>query len=146
MGGGFHNETSVGSCAALRGRNEVLVTLMDPINAFSNGTGKFNTQNGSTSGNAELANNDEFGKGNSLGDLEVAGDEVHLQIGNRVWKDDDGDGIQDPGEIGINNVEWIFSPILIMTGHPMEPRLAQPKLPQMAITFLIKVMWPMEIP
>lgn len=103
-GGGFHNETSVGSCAALRGRNEVLVTLMDPINAFSNGTGKFNTQNGSTSGNAELANNDEFGKGNSLGDLEVAGDEVHLQIGNRVWKDDDGDGIQDPGEIGINNV------------------------------------------
>ena len=102
-GGSFHNETSVGSCAVLRGRNEVMVTLMDPINAFSNGTGKFSTMNASASGHAEISNN-EFGKGNALGDLEVAGDVVALQIGNRVWKDDDGDGIQDPGEVGINNV------------------------------------------
>jgi gliding motility-associated-like protein len=100
----FHNETSVGSCAVLRGRNEVLVSLMDPINAFSNGTGKFNTQNAAVSGSAELANTLEFGKGNSLGDIEVAGDVVELQIGNRVWKDDNNNGIQDPGEQGINNV------------------------------------------
>lgn len=101
---GFHNETSVGSAAVLRGRGEVLVSLMDPINAFSNGTGKFNTTTAITSGNAQLATTTEFGKGNSLGDIEVAGDAVQLQIGNRVWLDNDFDGIQDPGEPGINNV------------------------------------------
>lgn len=101
---GFHNETSVGSCAVLRGRNEVLVTLMDPINAFSNGTGKFSTLNGVASGHAELASSAEFGKGNSLGDMEVAGDAQSLQIGNRIWEDNDNNGIQDPGEPGINNV------------------------------------------
>lgn len=101
---GFHNETSVGSAAVLRGRNEVLVTLMDPINAFSNGTAKFSTINAGVSGNAELATTIEFGKGNSLGDMEVAGDAVQLQLGNRIWRDTDFDGIQDPGEPGINNV------------------------------------------
>ncbi len=100
----MHHETSVGSAAVLRGRDEVLVTLMDPINAFSNGTGKFSTTNGVASGHLDIASMAEFGKANSLGDLEVAGDAVFLQIGNRAWKDDDGDGIQDPGENGLNNV------------------------------------------
>ncbi|MBK7692420.1 MAG: gliding motility-associated C-terminal domain-containing protein [Bacteroidetes bacterium] len=100
----MHHETSVGSAAVLRGRGEVLVTLMDPIDAFSNGTGKFSTATGLASGHLTVAGFTEFGKANSLGDIEVAGDAVTLQIGNRVWKDDDGDGIQDPGENGINNV------------------------------------------
>lgn len=100
----MHHETSVGSAAVLRGRGEVLVTLMDPINAFSNGTGKFSTATGAASGHLDIAAFTEFGKANSLGDIEVAGDAVNLQIGNRAWKDDDGDGIQDPGEVGLNNV------------------------------------------
>ncbi len=100
----MHHETSVGSAAVLRGRDEVMVTLMDPINAFSNGTGKFSTSNGNASGHLDIAAFTEFGKANSLGDLEVAGDAIYLQIGNRVWKDDDGDGIQDPDENGLNNV------------------------------------------
>lgn len=100
----MHHETSVGSAAVLPGRGEVMVTLMDPINAFSNGTGKFSTSNGAASGHVDIAAFTEFGKANSLGDLEVAGDAVTLQIGNRAWRDDDGDGIQDPGEQGLNNV------------------------------------------
>lgn len=101
----FHHETSVGSAAVLRGRDQVLVTLMDPVGAFSNGTAKFSTVDGLNTGNMELATMTEFGKANSLGDIEVAGDASQLQLGNRVWKDDDADGIQDAGEPGINNID-----------------------------------------
>lgn len=100
----FHHETSVGSCGVLRGRREVVVSLMDPVNAFSNGTAKFSTNNGGNSNNMQLATTVEMGKANSLGDIEVAGDAAPLQIGNRIWSDDNSNGIQDPTELGIANV------------------------------------------
>ena len=100
----FHHETSVGSCGVLRGRREVVVSLMDPVNAFSNGTAKFSTINGGNSNNMQLASTVEMGKANSLGDIEVAGDAAPLQIGNRIWTDDNANGIQDPTELGIADV------------------------------------------
>lgn len=100
----FHFETSVGSCGVLRGRNQVVASLMDPVNAFSNGMAKFSTLNGDNSDNMELASTVEMGKANSLGDIEVAADGAPLQIGNRVWNDSDGDGIQDPTELGIADI------------------------------------------
>ena len=45
-----------------------------------------------------------FGKANGLGDLEVLCDAAPIELGNRVWNDADGDGIQDPGENGISGV------------------------------------------
>ncbi|MBK7692363.1 MAG: hypothetical protein IPJ31_15085 [Bacteroidetes bacterium] len=72
----MHHETSVGSAAVLRGRGEVLVTLMDPIDAFSNGTGKFSTATGLASGHLTVAGFTEFGKANSLNGIEIAGDAV----------------------------------------------------------------------
>ncbi|MBL7766444.1 MAG: gliding motility-associated C-terminal domain-containing protein [Chitinophagaceae bacterium] len=101
---GLHYETSVGSLAVLPGLNEFIATVMDPVNAFSNGTGRFSTTNGSASGHCDLAAYSEFGKANSMGDIETTGDAPNTQIGNRIWADDDADGIQDPGEAGINNV------------------------------------------
>jgi protocatechuate 3,4-dioxygenase beta subunit len=45
-----------------------------------------------------------FAKGNGLADLEVVCNQVPVQIGNRVWNDLNGDGIQDPGEPPIAGV------------------------------------------
>ncbi|MEZ5046886.1 MAG: gliding motility-associated C-terminal domain-containing protein [Chitinophagaceae bacterium] len=103
-GGSLHEETSVGSLAKIPGLNEIIATMMDPVNAFSNGTGRFSTINGTCTGQADLANMTQFGKANSMGDIEASGQYPGLQIGNRVWKDDDGDGIQDPTEVGIDGI------------------------------------------
>jgi len=52
-----------------------------------------------------------FGKANGLGDLEALCDAAPLEIGNRVWRDSDGDGIQDPDEPGIDGVTvQLFAP------------------------------------
>ncbi|MEX3099372.1 MULTISPECIES: SdrD B-like domain-containing protein [unclassified Streptomyces] len=45
-----------------------------------------------------------FGKGNGLADLELISTPPPVQIGNRVWYDVDGDGIQDPSEAPIPGV------------------------------------------
>ncbi len=47
---------------------------------------------------------DFFGKGNGMGDLEIIYDVARIEIGNRVWNDANDDGIQDPGEAGIDGV------------------------------------------
>lgn len=39
-----------------------------------------------------------FGKGNGLADLELVLDQAPVQIGNRVWYDTNGNGVQDPSE------------------------------------------------
>jgi gliding motility-associated-like protein len=101
--GGFHLETSVGSLAMLPGSHELIATVMDPINAFSNGTGRFSTDDG-TSANHLNIQNTQYGKANSLGDIEVAGEAPTLGVGNRVWLDSDSDGIQDAEEPGLANV------------------------------------------
>ncbi|MGB5598474.1 MAG: SdrD B-like domain-containing protein, partial [Thiothrix litoralis] len=45
-----------------------------------------------------------MGKTAGLGDLELVVDAAPIEVGNRVWLDADGDGIQDAGEVGIDGV------------------------------------------
>ena len=45
-----------------------------------------------------------FAKGLGLGDLEILSQVAPMEIGNRVWRDTNGDGVQDPGEAGISGV------------------------------------------
>jgi hypothetical protein len=45
-----------------------------------------------------------FEKGNGLADLELVCDQAPVQIGNRIWLDLDGDGLQGPDEPGIAGV------------------------------------------
>jgi uncharacterized repeat protein (TIGR01451 family) len=40
-----------------------------------------------------------------LGDLEALCDPAPIEVGNRIWQDTDGDGIQDADEAGIDNVD-----------------------------------------
>ncbi|MEU6611729.1 SdrD B-like domain-containing protein [Streptomyces shenzhenensis] len=96
---GSHHEISSGGVAISKVETTIPFTAMDPIAKTGSGvrwvdrtTG---TANPTTDGNFL---NDAFGKSRGIGDLEVMCDEAPLQIGNRVWKDTDQDGIQDPGE------------------------------------------------
>ncbi|MEE9414314.1 MAG: SdrD B-like domain-containing protein [Acidimicrobiales bacterium] len=45
-----------------------------------------------------------FGKANGLGDVEPLCNNAPVELGNRIWLDSDGDGIQDPGEPPIAGV------------------------------------------
>ncbi|MBL7787755.1 MAG: hypothetical protein JNM36_17740, partial [Chitinophagales bacterium] len=107
-----HRETSQGATAVLKGTQNVLLTVMDPLAFYSGGLQKLSTVNGdlvagtpyqlyiSPEGSADFA----FGKANGLGDIELTSTPAPLEIGNRVWNDVDSDGIQDAGETGIGNV------------------------------------------
>ena len=54
--------------------------------------------------NADGTGGGTFGKVNGLGDLEALCPPAPIEVGNRVWMDDNRDGIQDPGEAGIPGV------------------------------------------
>jgi protocatechuate 3,4-dioxygenase beta subunit len=113
-----HYVKSNGGLALLAGSNEVVHTLMDPVAAtFTQGAIKmFNSgpSVGNMSQRLQLVTTTtgtpgdptNSGKAGGLGDLEVINDYQPIEIGNRVWTDADGDGVQDAGaaEAGINGV------------------------------------------
>ena len=83
-------------------------TSLDPLtinsgglqwNAVANGN---DTYDGGT--RRAVALTTEFGKASGMGDVEILCDAAPLQIGNRIWLDADGDGVQDPGEEPIAGV------------------------------------------
>ncbi|WP_461137389.1 SdrD B-like domain-containing protein, partial [Spirosoma terrae] len=105
-----HEETSLGGLALIPGRGEVAVTSMDPVNEggtdqFSSGGVIFlSNTNGSKQRSFRVYSRNDlgtFGKAAGLGDIEALCDPAPIQIGNRVWRDNNRNGIQDPGEPAI---------------------------------------------
>ncbi|MFN8492179.1 MAG: SdrD B-like domain-containing protein [Caldilineaceae bacterium] len=106
-----HPEHTVGGLAQVPGFNDVVVDGYDPIagvaNANLGGIDWLNNSTGSSSREYVIFDTKvpgTFGKTNGLGDLEALCDPAPLEIGNRVWNDTNGNGIQDAGETGIDNV------------------------------------------
>lgn len=110
---------AMGSLAIVPGRG-ILATLADPQYLISGGTTHLNPANGSRSmpyeifrGTADGSNGGGsggyFGKTSGLGDLELMLDPAPTEIGNRIWRDNDGDGIQDAGEAGIDGVAVVLT-------------------------------------
>lgn len=125
----FQNEISTGGVKILSGQSEVIVGTIDPIfvpndvylgGANSGGVRWFSTDDGSFKrgyrlfgpghgGKAIKLDSLDLGKASSLGDVEVITTPGPLEIGNRIWRDRDGDGIQDadePGIAGLNVELW----------------------------------------
>jgi trimeric autotransporter adhesin len=108
-----HEEQSFGSLAYKPVFTDVAAIAMNPIDGEVNTSGVeyFTTSNGGTTGTpgsykVEFAfEAGRLQKENSLGDVEYMADLPSMEIGNRVWNDTDGDGIQEPGEPGIGGVE-----------------------------------------
>ncbi len=126
--GAFHWETTQGALLQLKAKPYVITSCMDPFNDFSGGIVKFDNSDGgrhgvgtnaSTLGNltggytlyetgdwggTPPASNGTLSKGNGLGALDAACTALPLEIGNYVWYDADGDGIQDASEKGIPGI------------------------------------------
>ena len=115
--GPLHPETATGATATMPGYSGVWGTVYDVNRTSSQGVMSWGscdaalgacrgpvTGFGSQTGGYDFGNLNTFYKGNGMADLEILCDEAPLQVGNRVWRDLDGDGIQDPGEPPIAGV------------------------------------------
>jgi hypothetical protein len=116
-GGNYHDEVSWGSLLYIPGRPHVVSTLLDPISrTISNGAtfdGGFRYWNNNT-GSADRAyriynglggvGQPDFGKSNGLGSMAAMCSSAPIEIGNRIWHDANGNGVQDAGELPLAGV------------------------------------------
>ncbi|WP_298661249.1 SdrD B-like domain-containing protein [uncultured Thiothrix sp.] len=110
--GGLHQELTVGGVALLPGSREVAVTAYDPLENYrtagimwmSNLSGQKNRAYELNPDAIAGVGQGTMGKAVGLGDLEFLCDQPPIEVGNRVWKDIDADGIQDAGEMGLAGV------------------------------------------
>lgn len=100
-----HDEISCGGLAFVPGNAELSATVVDPINLFSGGTSQFLNTTGvrNRSYQFDLGANG-FQKADSFGDLEALCNAAPIELGNRVWNDANGDGVQQPNEAVISGV------------------------------------------
>ena len=105
-------ETSWGSLVQIPGRAEVSVTAYGPYEAgnatgdggvkwYANATGAAVRGYRAFDGTGEPI---RFDSANGLSGLVALCPAAPLEIGNRIWRDGNGNGIQDPGEAGIAGV------------------------------------------
>lgn len=113
--GTFHLNCTQGALSIIKGTDSVATTSMDPVRAWSGGISWFSNTSGNHgrdyemvagtgTGNFPVNAIGDIGKANGLGDLELLQDVAPTELGNRVWNDTNGDGIQEAGEAGIGNV------------------------------------------
>jgi len=105
--GTFHPDVAIGGLLQIPGREYILSNTYDPFSpdyrdkGFSGGVRYFNNDDGSWHSSYLLYEGDPsltFGKAAGLGNLVAICPEAPIQIGNYVWNDLDGDGVQDPNE------------------------------------------------
>jgi len=110
-GGNYHDELAWGELIYIPGRQHVITTLLDPISrtissgaTFDGGFRWFNNTTGNTDRAYRLYNGTggpdvpDFGKANGLGGVTAMCSLAPIEIGNRVWRDLNNNGAQDPQE------------------------------------------------
>ncbi|HMM79068.1 MAG TPA: SdrD B-like domain-containing protein [Pyrinomonadaceae bacterium] len=109
-----HAEVALGTAAQIPGHNEFVAGIFDPI--YLAGTNVYDSQgyrwflnSGASAGQQNrgyYANgfNPTFGKANGLGNVLPLCEAAPIELGNRVWRDSNDNGVQDPGEPGIAGV------------------------------------------
>jgi protocatechuate 3,4-dioxygenase beta subunit len=116
--GGGHGGTSLGGVTQLPGFGSVVNAHFDPLyngDLRTGGIRWFDADAGGLEKSYQIYSRDEgatgptdpdgtFGKANGLGDLIAIANDPPVEIGNRVFRDTDRDGVQDPGEPGIRDV------------------------------------------
>ncbi|MBX7144053.1 MAG: hypothetical protein K1X79_06355 [Oligoflexia bacterium] len=101
-----HQETSTGATAIRPGATHTLSIAYD-INEFEDGgVLRFDNQTGAIVSKLEVypPTGEYFGKAAGLGDLELLCDPAPVEIGNRIWRDLNGNGRQDADDPGIAGV------------------------------------------
>jgi choice-of-anchor A domain-containing protein/uncharacterized repeat protein (TIGR01451 family) len=100
-------EASGGSLTFVPGRGEILTSLQDPTTYYAGGSAVLSNITGGTVRRYTLYDQTLVGgagKAAGVGDYEAMCDLAPIQIGNRVWSDVNGNGIQEAGETGIQGV------------------------------------------
>ncbi len=103
-----HTETFFGGMALSRAEPTLVISGMDPADGImTQGISAIDRNGQRPEGSLGVVTDspsDRFSKGAGMADLEVLCDVAPIQVGNRVWNDVDGNGVQDPGEPGIAGV------------------------------------------
>jgi len=113
--GSNHDETASGGVEQMPGAPDVIISNFDPIPNIGGmlhdgGIRWLNNTTGDFTKGYRLYNGDGndtgvFGKAGGIGgNLTMLADPAPIELGNRVWRDTDGDGVQDAGENPIANV------------------------------------------
>lgn len=117
-----HGEVFTGGLGVMPGTNELVLTVFNPIRTgdnanfdfdgvYTQGTHVYSTEDGSKKRASLFVGQYQFGKASGLGDLEFGIQLPGNNIGNYVWCDGNGDGIQQADENGIPGV--VLSLILV---------------------------------
>ncbi|TDB61370.1 SdrD B-like domain-containing protein [Arundinibacter roseus] len=106
----IQQETFMGSLLVVPGNDEVIASVIEPFTVWSGGMAWFSNQSGNRTKAYEIYNGEGpqlqyAGKSNGLGSIQALCETAPLQIGNRIWIDADQDGIQDPDELPLANVQ-----------------------------------------
>ncbi len=114
--GSNHDELSLGTMAQLPGAPDVIDTVFDPIpnvpgethdggyRWLNNTSGAFVRSYRLYAGSTTAGDDNFLGKAAGLGEIEFMGAPAPLEIGNRLWNDANGNGVQDAGETNISGV------------------------------------------
>lgn len=110
------NEAAAGGLAFFAGSNTLLSTGIDAKAVDQNGIYWLNNETGADERRYFLYTSaivsgppENMAKTAGLGDIEVISDPAPVEVGNRVWKDADADGLQDADEVGIDGVAVVLT-------------------------------------
>jgi uncharacterized repeat protein (TIGR01451 family) len=109
--GTAHGEIGLGGLVYVPGTNQVVSAAFDPVTDGAFRTGGaiwFDNATGAKTRQYMMFGLDAagtFGKVAGVGDIELLCEVAPIEIGNRVWRDANGNGVQDPDELGIAGVE-----------------------------------------
>lgn len=99
-------ETALGGLAFSPNSGEVVATVATPFEYFTTGTRWFDNETGEARRGYQVSAGNFlfFGGANGLGDIEVICRNAPVEVGSRVWRDLDEDGLFDVGEPLLPNV------------------------------------------
>lgn len=108
-GGVPHDEVGNGAAHQIPGRNEMVATVFDPVyipndNIFDAGGFRWFVNSTGAQNRGYLVYSGDFAKANGMGNVIALCDAAPIEIGNRVWRDSNANGVQDAGEPAIANV------------------------------------------
>lgn len=97
----WHHETAAGGLALLPEENKVLVSFREPDSYLSGGVRWFDNDNGKAVKGFSVfpgGNAGYFYKLNNVGDIDLITQAPDTEVGDRIWLDNNGDGLQGADE------------------------------------------------